>query len=348
MDENRFQKALKKENTSRPPVWLMRQAGRYHSHYQQLKQKYTFMQLCKLSDVSCEAAMGPIRDFDFDAAILFSDLLFPLEVMGTGLRYEPGPKLDKHLTTLEAVEQLKGGSELAAQLKFQAEAMVKLRKELPHEKGLLGFVGGPLTLFCYGVEGSHSGNFADVKAGFMDGRWQAFSEKLVPLLAENMVLQAEAGADTVAMLDTCAGDFAVDELVDFVLPVMKQTLELFHARLPGYPIVYYSRGTSAPYWRKLQDSKFAAIGVDWRNPMAQILDEFADRFAVQGNFDPELMLLPKAHLELRLRHYFEPLAKLPKSKLKGYICGLGHGVLQKTPEENIKLFMSLQRELFHE
>ena len=346
MNSNLFQKALQRDNESRPPVWFMRQAGRYHSHYQELKKKYTFMELCKLPDVAAEAAMGPIRDFDFDAAILFSDLLFPLEVMGTGLRYDPGPKLDHHLTTLDAVKALKGGRELVADLQFQAEAMKLLRAQLPMSKGLLGFVGGPLTLFCYAVEGSHSGNFASVKAGFTDGRWQLFCEKLTPLLAENMLLQARAGADTVAMLDTCAGDFSVEDLQDFVLPVMQEVLQKFHTELPGYPVTYYSRGTAAPYWRLLRELNFAAIGVDWRNPMPQILDEFAERFAIQGNFDPELMLLPRAELETRLRRYFTALKTLPQHKLRGYICGLGHGVLQKTPEENVKIFLQLQREYF--
>src|SRR6185437_10887260 len=141
--------ALRRENDSRPPVWLMRQAGRYHSHYQRLKGRHTFMDLCRKPELACEVTLGPVRDFGFDAAILFSDLLFPLEAMGTGLRYDPGPKLDRHLRAIEDLNWLRGGKELASQLVFQAEALTRIRAELSPDKGLLGFVGGPLTLFCY-------------------------------------------------------------------------------------------------------------------------------------------------------------------------------------------------------
>src|SRR6185437_12632834 len=198
--------ALRRENDSRPPVWLMRQAGRYHSHYQRLKERHSFMDLCRKPELACEVTMGPIRDFGFDAAILFSDLLFPLESMGTGLRYEPGPKLDRHLRSVEDLKWMKGGRDLAPELGFQAEALKKIRSELPAEKGLLGFVGGPLTLFCYAVEGTHSGDLASSKAGLSDGRYSGFTEKLLGLLAENMALQARGGADAIAILDTCAGE----------------------------------------------------------------------------------------------------------------------------------------------
>ena len=145
---NNFQSALHRRNEGRPPVWFMRQAGRYHSHYQELKKSHTFMELCKVPQLSLETTMGPIRDFDFDAAILFSDLLFPLEVMGTGLRYDPGPKLDHHLRTRDDVKRLRGGAELAKELQYQGDAMKMIRQELPTAKGLLGFVGGPATLFA--------------------------------------------------------------------------------------------------------------------------------------------------------------------------------------------------------
>src|SRR5579884_3669814 len=146
---NLFQKTLRNENSGRPPVWFMRQAGRYHSHYQKLRARHSFMELCRKPEVAAEVTFGPIQDFGFDAAILFSDLLFPLEAMGTGLRYDPGPKLDRHLRSPEDLKNLKGGAALASHMGFQAEAMKLIRAALPAEKGLLGFVGGPLTLFCY-------------------------------------------------------------------------------------------------------------------------------------------------------------------------------------------------------
>lgn len=148
MGMNLFQKTIRMENEGRPPVWLMRQAGRYHSHYQELKRRYTFMELCKDTDAAVETTMGPIRDFDFDAAILFSDLLFPLEAMGTGLRYAPGPKLDWHLKSKADLARLKGGAPLASHMAFQGEAMSKIRQVLPESKGLIGFVGAPGASFA--------------------------------------------------------------------------------------------------------------------------------------------------------------------------------------------------------
>ena len=151
MDETLYSNAVLKKNLLRPPVWFMRQAGRYHSHYQGMKQKNTFMELCKVPELACEVTMGPIRDFDFDAAILFSDLLFPLEVLGMGLEYIPGPKLGWHLKSNSDLSKLnptqKSTAELIDGIAYQGKAMKMIRSKLAPSKSLLGFVGGPLTLF---------------------------------------------------------------------------------------------------------------------------------------------------------------------------------------------------------
>ncbi len=208
---NRFQNTIRRQNKGRPPVWFMRQAGRYHAHYQGLRQTHGFMDLCKKPEVACETTMGPIRDFDFDAAILFSDLLFPLEVLGMGLSYEPGPKLEWHLQNKADLGRLNpGGESLARQLSYQSDAMALIRKALPVEKGLIGFVGGPLTLFFYAAAGSHSGDLKTAHEGMKDGRFEGFCERLEDLLAENMAMQARAGADTIAMMDTCAGEVSAE------------------------------------------------------------------------------------------------------------------------------------------
>lgn len=348
---NRFQLAIRRQNDGRPPVWLMRQAGRYHSHYQKLKERYSFMELCKIPEAALETTMGPIEDFGFDAAILFSDLLFPLEAMGTGLRYDPGPKLDWHLRELSDLDRLKGGGlvegkELVRGLAFQAEAMKLIRARLPAEKGLLGFVGGPLTLYYYAVEGSHQGELGSAHAGLTDGRYDGFAEKLRTLLVENLFLQARAGADTVAILDTCAGELTPDEFARHGVPELVRVLKAFHAEMPGYPIAYYSKGTDARHWRLLRDLPISYLGVDWKHDITAVIDEFGDQWAIQGNFDPEWMLESRTSLEPKLREFFERVKRLPRAKLRGWVCGLGHGVLQKTPEENVRLFMKLQREYF--
>src|ERR1700675_2494331 len=143
----RFQNALARRAQSVPPIWLMRQAGRYHQHYQALRQKHSFMDLCKQPELAAEVALGPVLDFDFDAAILFSDLLFPLEALGMGLEYtDSGPRLGWQLGP-ETLSQLLSVEDAWPHLLFQGEAMRATRARLTEDRSLIGFVGGPWTLF---------------------------------------------------------------------------------------------------------------------------------------------------------------------------------------------------------
>jgi uroporphyrinogen decarboxylase len=322
----------------------MRQAGRYHSHYQGMKSRYSFMELCKVPEAACETAMGPIGDFDFDAAILFSDLLFPLEAMGTGLRYDPGPKLDWHLETVDDLAGLKKGS--AGFMSFQAEAMRRTREALPESKGLLGFVGGPLTLFFYAVEGSHQGALGSAKRGLKDGRYAGFCELLLDMLAENMALQARAGADTIAVLDTCAGEIDPETYAEIAVPTLRALFDRYRKLCPDVPITYYSKGTGPAHWRSLDGLPIAALGVDWRHDIAEVLKDWGGKYAIQGNVDPEWLFLEPAELERRLREVFGRVKALGPEARRGWVCGLGHGVLQKTPESNVRLFVKLQRDIF--
>ncbi len=346
--KNLFQKTLVRENDARPPVWFMRQAGRYHSHYQGMKKRYSFMELCKNPDAACETTMGPIEDFGFDAAILFSDLLFPLEAMGMGLRYDPGPKLDFHVSSKADLSRLdSGGASLLPKLSFQAEAMRKIRQTLPAEKGLLGFVGGPLTLFYYAAAGSHQGSLEGAREGLTDGRWEGFNEKLLDLLAQNMALQAEAGADTVAVLDTCAGEIDPETFAALVVPSLKELLRRYRALCPEVPVTYYSKGTDSRYWDHLTDLPIAAIGIDWNSHLPTVLNRYGGHWAVQGNVDPHALFWDPGKLEGYLREFFQRVkSEVPLSVRRGWICGLGHGVMQHTPESNVRLFLKLQKEIF--
>src|SRR5690349_2522827 len=152
---NRFQNALRRSPQATPPIWLMRQAGRYHRHYQAMRRQFSFMDLCKQPELAAQVALGPVLDFDFDAAILFSDLLFPLEVVGMGLEYtDVGPQLGWRLTR-ESISKMSSLDEAWPQLLFQGKAVRATRRLLPDDKSLIGFVGGPWTLFVYAVEGTH-------------------------------------------------------------------------------------------------------------------------------------------------------------------------------------------------
>jgi uroporphyrinogen decarboxylase len=324
----------------------MRQAGRYHSHYQALRARYSFIELCKKPDVAAEVAMGPIQDFDFDAAILFSDLLFPLEAMGMGLDYPQGPELAWHIETLKDVDRLNGDPSAIEMLSFQAEAIRLTRRRLDPTKGMIGFVGGPLTLFFYAVEGSHAGALKSAKAGMTDGRYAAFCEKLIPLLARNIAMQAEAGPDCVAVLDTCGGELDSKQFGALAVPMIKRVIDEARKLAPGCRILYYSKNTGPDHWDELKKCPIQAMGVDWKNPMAPVLTGYSDQWALQGNFDPNLLFLEPKPFEKAVREFFEPIARLSAEHRRGWICGLGHGVLPKTPEANVRAFLRVQREVF--
>lgn len=345
MTETLLTAALNRRNAGRPPVWMMRQAGRYHSHYQMLKRQNDFLALCKQPELAAETAMGPVHEFNFDAAILFSDLLFPLEAMGMGLTYDPGPKLAFHVKAPDDVQKLTGGAHRAHFMDFQAEAVKLTRTRLRADKGLIGFVGGPWTLYVYAAAGSHE-KAKDALAGLDNGVYAAFNEKLLDLLAHNMALQTRAGVENIALFDTAAGEIDAATYGRHVVPVLADLLARFRRLDATTPITYYSRGTGPAHWDQLTGLPFQCLGVDWRHDMAEVLAEYGQRWAVQGNVDPEWLHLPYAELEQRLTQWFTRMKSLPAELRRGWICGLGHGVLQRTPEANVRRFVSLQREIF--
>jgi uroporphyrinogen decarboxylase len=332
----RFQNALARRPQSTPPIWLMRQAGRYHKHYQALRQGHSFMDLCKRPELAAEVAMGPVLDFDFDAAILFSDLLFPLEALGMGLEYtDRGPQLGWHLDE-QSLARLRSMEDAWPHLLFQGEAMRATRERLPSDRSLIGFVGGPWTLFVYGVEGSHKGSLAESKKRL--SMFPRFCETLVPLLARNIELQLDGGAEVVMVFDTAAGELAPEMFEAEVVPQL-QALTAKNASRIGY----YSRGTQPAHLRDplFLDGRLAGVGVDSRWNMSEALDLFPNGF-VQGNFDQALLLCERNELKQHLTGYLAPLRNQTRP---GWICGLGHGVLPGTPEDNVRLFVDRVREV---
>ncbi len=346
MTETLLLQALSRRNPGRPPVWFMRQAGRYHRHYQALRARHEFIDLCKQPRLAAEVTLGPIEEFGFDAAILFSDLLFPLEAMGMGLRYAPGPQLDWYLRSPADLSRLQGGAQRAAHMTFQAEAIGLLRRRLSPEQCLIGFVGGPFTLYAYAVAGSHEGFVRGGLDGLDNGLYAGFNARLCALLAANMALQAEAGADCVAIFDTAAGTLDPEQFASHVAEPLAAVMREFRARCPDTPVIYYSRDTGPAHWAALRGIDFQCLGIDWRHDLAEVLRSQGDQWSVQGNIDPQWLLLPAAELERRLRESFERLLELPATLRSGWVCGLGHGVLQTTPEENVRLALKVQREMF--
>jgi len=341
MSSERFQNALNRVPQSTPPIWFMRQAGRYHQHYQRLRAKHSFMELCKNPDLAAAVALGPVEDFDFDVAILFSDLLFPLEALGLGLTYgDSGPALTPRLD-MNQIHGLRPLAEALPHLEFQRQAMQKTRALLPQDKSLIGFVGGPWTLFVYAVEGSHKGNLTDVKSSM--NLYRAFADLLVPLLIENIRLQLDGGAEVVMIFDTAAGELSPDW---FHREIAGDLATIF-AAFPGR-IGYYARGTQPAH---LEDARFgpgplAGIGVDWRWDLREAFEAGNGVGFVQGNFDQSLLFLAPNDFRKELHSYLEPLLALSAEERRGWVCGLGHGVLPHTPEENVRMFVRTVREVF--
>lgn len=340
MPSERFQNAVNRVPQATPPIWFMRQAGRYHKHYQGLRAKHSFMELCTNPDLAAEVALGPVADFDFDTAILFSDILFPLQALGLGLRFDDsGPKLDPKLdaSQLPAFRRIEDALPF---LTFQREAMRKTRAILPDDKSLIGFVGGPWTLFVYAVEGSHKGNLLDTKTSM--GLYRAFADRLVPLLIENIRLQLEGGAEVVMIFDTAAGEVAPDWFHRYLADDVLRIVSEFPKR-----IGYYGRGTQPAHLAdpRFESAPLAGIGVDWRWDMREAF-KIGKSGLVQGNFDQSLLFLPPDEFRSELLAWLEPLRKLTPEERPGWVCGLGHGVLPRTPEENVRTFVQTVREVF--
>jgi uroporphyrinogen decarboxylase len=332
----RFQNALSRRAQSTPPIWLMRQAGRYHRHYQALRQQHSFMDLCKQPELAAEVALGPVLDFDFDAAILFSDLLFPLEALGMGLEYtDQGPRLGWNLNE-NTLSQLRSVEEAWPQLLFQGEAMRATRERLPSDRSLIGFVGGPWTLFVYAVEGSHKGSLVESKR--LLRLFPRFCETMVPLLTRNIELQLDGGAEVVMIFDTAAGELAPDIFKEQVAPQLR-TLTAKDASRIGY----YSKGTQPAHLRDplFTGGGLAGVGIDSGWNLSEAFDLLPHGF-VQGNFDQGLLLCERNELKQHLVRY---LTGLENQVTPGWICGLGHGVLPGTPEDNVRLFVDTVREV---
>ncbi|PIZ31811.1 MAG: uroporphyrinogen decarboxylase [Alphaproteobacteria bacterium CG_4_10_14_0_8_um_filter_53_9] len=342
---NRLAAALNKVNEGPPPVWMMRQAGRYHSHYQNIRQNHGFVEICKTPALAAEVAIGPMEDFGFDAAILFSDILFPLDVLGQPLTFSPGPQFSFLLKTKEDIARLSPPAEGAKVFEFQAEALRLTRARLGEDKGLIGFVGAPLTLFVFGVMGSHKHGIEDAITGLTDGRLEMFMEKMIPLLAGNMVLQAQAlhpqKLEMLTLFDSCAGDIPGDLYKDIYLPYLQKVLALFRDECPDTPVLYYGKGLGENSLALLEDMPIQALGIDQDQDMPAMFARFGTRFALQGNFNPVALTWDEDVFEKEAQAFFHRMGQVPKALRKGWVCGLGHGVTPQAKEANVRRFVQI-------
>lgn len=334
-----FKNALQRIPQNTPPIWFMRQAGRYHRHYQGLRAKHSFMELCKQPELAAQVALGPIMDFDFDVAILFSDILFPLEALGMGLDYtDHGPQLGFKLSPL-TLPKLGPVDDAMAFMTFQHQAMQATRQLLPNNKSLIGFIGGLWTLFVYAVEGSHAGSLIQSKT--LIDLFPSFLEKLYPLLEQNIRLQLAGGAEVVMIFDTAAGEVSPAFFQTFLQPSLARLCSTFPGQLG-----YYSKGTQPCFFNPaFTQLPWAGQGFDHR---CAITDSFniQEKGFVQGNFDQSLLFLEPDQLKAMIQTYLDPIKKRTPEARAGWVSGLGHGVLPKTPEKNVHLFIETVRKEF--
>jgi uroporphyrinogen decarboxylase len=350
MAAERFSNARNRVPQAVPPVWFMRQAGRYQRHYQLLRARHSFEELCHDPELSAEVALGSIRDFDFDVAILFSDLLFPLEALGFTLRYDDhGPHLAPRLDQA-MLDRLRGTGEAAERLTFQKRALERTRARLAPDKSLVGFIGGPWTLFVYAVEGGHQGNQPAAKAAV--GLFESFCRSLVALLVENVRMQLAGGAEVVMMFDTAAGGLSPAWFQRTALPAALAIASKF----PG-KVAYYGKDLQPAHFRAMdrvepgggsrpRPDQLAGIGVDGRWDLLEALTLFDGRGFVQGNFDEALLCLSPGEFRSELDGYLEPLVRLAPERRRGWVCGTGHGVPPNASEANVRTFVQTVREVF--
>ncbi len=336
MPNIRFQNALKRIPQEVPPIWFMRQAGRYHDHYQRLKKTYSFVELCKNPILSSQTALGPIEEFDFDVAILFSDILFPLESLGMDLSYNPGPVFKENLREDNASRIFTVTNPISS-LEFQGEAIQRTLEILPNEKSMIGFVGGPWTLLSFALGKNKEGKANSLEKYL----WSLLDDYILPLLQDNISLQLKAGAELVMIFDSCAHQLDKKDFSIYFSKVLKQLAKPFPGKI-GY---YAKDGISYDEIFSINDSlssPFAGFGVDSNVSILEILSKRNSGF-VQGNFSEKIISQDFVEFDRALSLFLENIASLPIEKRKGWICGLGHGVVKTTPQKNIKHFVEKAR-----
>jgi len=328
--KDRFLRACRREAVDRTPVWFMRQAGRYLPEYRALRREHTLLTLCRTPDLAVEATLQPVRRLGVDAAILFSDLLLPLEPMGIPFEFQAGegPVILKPVRTaadIDALRRFEPREDLAPVL----QAIRLLRRELEGGVPLIGFAGAPFTLASYAIEGGHSTAFALTKA-LMYGdpaAWHRLAGLLAAIVGDYLRAQVEAGAQALQLFDSWVGALDEADYREFVLPHVRA---IFAAvRGSGVPVIHFGTGTGHLLAAQ-REAGGDVIGLDWRLPLDEGWRRLGDAVAVQGNLDPTLLLGPRPRLIERVDDVLRRAGGRP-----GHVFNLGHGVLPATPVENV-------------
>jgi uroporphyrinogen decarboxylase len=325
-----FLRACRRQPVDRVPVWLMRQAGRYMPEYRALREKRSILELCRTPELAAEVTLQPINRFDLDAAIIFADILLPLEGLGVGFHFAEGegPVIERPVRTPEDAAAVKP-FDPAVGLGYVLEAIKIVRRELEGRVPLIGFAGAPFTLASYMIEGGSSKNYLHMKS-FMyqhPEAWGRLMRAIREVTRDYLAAQIEAGAQAIQMFDSWVGCLSPEDYRQFVLPHSAWVLE----GLAEYDVPRIHFGTNtATLLEAMKEAGGEVIGVDWRLPIDRAREIVGPDFAVQGNLDPVTLLAPRELLVERVRSILERA-----DAKNGYIFNLGHGVLPPTPMESV-------------
>ena len=336
--ESLFVRACKCLPVERTPVWFMRQAGRYMPEYRAVRKTHSLIKICKNPQLAAEVMITAAELLNIDAAIIFADLLLPLEVMGSPFHFSAGegPVIERPLRSREDIAALRTDS--AADLGYVAEAVGLVAKHFAGRVPVIGFCGAPFTLASYMIEGGGSRHYIHAKK-LIYAQPEAFDQllgKLVSVTSEYAAAQVRAGADVIQVFDSWVGCLSVDVYRRYVLP---STTELIQAlKKTGVPVIYFGTDT-ATLLPSMQQTGADVIGLDWRIPLDEGWSRLGNRGAVQGNLDPVVLFSDWKQVETRADDILKRAAGRP-----GHIFNLGHGILPETPVENVKALAAFVQE----
>ena len=338
MTESRFLKACRREVVDTTPVWFMRQAGRYMAEYRAIREKYSLLEIVQQPELAAEVTLQPVRAFSVDAAILFADILLPLQPMGVDFEFVKGegPVIHNPVRTqadVDALHPLHPEETLAHVM----DAIRILRTELS-QTPLIGFSGAPFTVASYMIEGGPSRDYKTTKLMMysVPELWHTFMEKLSTALAEYLTAQIHAGAQAVQLFFSWVGALSPMDYETYVLPYSKKVLDAAHAT--GVPAIHFGTGT-ATLLSHMRQAGGDVIGLDWRTPLESGWQTIGHDRAVQGNLDPVALFAPVPEMKKRIHDVLRRAESRP-----GHIFNVGHGILQHTPEENVRAAV----EIIHE
>jgi uroporphyrinogen decarboxylase len=328
---DRFLRACRSEPVDATPVWFMRQAGRYMAEYRKVREKHTLLDICRTPELALEVTLQPLRAFEVDAAILFADILLPLEPMGAPFEFAAGegPVIHEPVRNRNGVERLRL-FEPEEGLSHVLEAIRLIRRELDGKTPLIGFAGAPFTLASYLVEGGKSSQFSRVKR-FMYDEPELFSTlmgKLSEVVRRYLHAQIAAGAQAVQLFDSWVGCLSPRDYREFVLPHVRHILQ--SVATAGVPVIHFGTDTGA-LLELQREAGGTVIGVDWRTPLDQARARLGEGVAVQGNLDPILLFAPRELLQKRVEEVLAAAGPRP-----GHVFNLGHGILPETSPDAVR------------